>query len=79
MEEFITDMLMNFKNRLVSVPQKVAPLVIGENDVNNIIGILEKEVFEALDELSEYDPLKIDKESDALRISVLSEDGDDEE
>lgn len=78
-EEFITDMLMNFKNRLVSVPQKVAPLVIGENDVNNIIGILEKEVFEALDELSEYDPLKIDKESDALRISVLSEDGDDEE
>ena len=62
-EEFLTDMLMNFKNRLLSVPQKVAPLVMFEDDINVVLGILEKEIFAALEELSEYDPLKIDKES----------------
>lgn len=74
-EEFLTDMLMNFKNRLLSVPQKVAPLVIGEDDINKVLDILEKEIFESLEELSEYDPLKIDKESHFLIEDV----GDEED
>ena len=61
-EEFLTNMLMNFKSRILAVPQKVAPLVISENDINKIIDILEKEMFAALDELAEYDPMQIDKE-----------------
>ncbi|MBD5395615.1 MAG: DNA-packaging protein [Lachnospiraceae bacterium] len=74
-EEFLTDMLLNFKNRILAVPQKVAPLVISEDDVNVIINILEKELFGALDELSEYDPMKIDKKNN----SFFSEDDEDEE
>ena len=54
-EEFLTNMLVSFKSRLL------APLVVSEDDVNRISDILEKEIFEALEELSEYDPLKIDK------------------
>lgn len=77
-EEFLTDMLMNFKNRLLSIPQKVAPLVISEEDINVVIGVLEKEIFEALDELSEYDPLKIDKESSAV-VNALEEDDEEDE
>lgn len=73
-EEFLTEMLMNFKNRILSIPQKVAPLVLAEDDVNVVINIIEKEVFQALDELAEYDPLKIDKEN-----SVMQEIDEDEE
>lgn len=76
--EFLTNMLMNFKKRLLSIPQKIAPLVMGEDDMSVVIGILEKEIFETLDELSEYDPLKIDKESSSL-MSELDEDDEDEE
>lgn len=64
MEEFLTNMLVSFKSRLLSIPQKVAPIVVSEDDVNRISDILEKEIFEALEELSEYDPLKIDKNAD---------------
>ena len=63
-EEFLTNMLVSFKSRLLSIPQKVAPIVVSEDDVNRISDILEKEIFEALKELSEYDPLKIDKNAD---------------
>lgn len=78
-EEFLTDMLMNFKNRLLSIPQKVAPLVMSEDDINAVIGTLEKEIFGALDELSEYDPLKIDKESSAVIDALEEEDEEDDE
>lgn len=75
-EEFLTEMLMNFKNRLLSIPQKVAPLVVSEDDVNVVLDIMEKEIFEALDELSEYDPMKIDKESTA---SILEDEDEKDE
>lgn len=60
-EDFITNMLISFKNRLISIPSKIAPLIIGEDDINEVINIIEKEIFETLDTLSEYDPLKINK------------------
>ncbi len=63
-EEFLTNMLINFKNHILAVPQKIAPIVISENDINKIIDIIEKEMFAALDELAEYDPMQIDKEKD---------------
>lgn len=78
-EEFLTNMLIYFKNHLISIPQKVAPLVMAENDVNKIIEVLEKEIFEALEELSEYDPLKIDKESEAVIMSALNDEEDEED
>lgn len=71
-ELFLTNMLVDFKNRLLSMPQKVAQLVIGETDINVIVETMEKEVFQALNELSEYDPEKIDNEK-------LYDDDDDEE
>lgn len=78
-EEFLTNMLIYFKNHLISIPQKVAPLVMAENDVNKIIEVLEKEIFEVLDELSEYDPLKIDKESEAVIMSAFNDEEDEED
>lgn len=77
-EEFLTNMLVDFKGRLIAIPQKVAPLVAAEDDLNRIMDTIEKEILEALEELSEYDPLKIDKE-DTIVESIMSEDEDDEE
>lgn len=75
-EEFLTNMLVDFKVRMLAIPQKVAPLVISEEDTNKIVDILEKEVFGALEQLSEYDPMKIDKERETV---MFEEDDDDEE
>lgn len=74
-EEFLTDMLVNFKNKLLNLPQKTAPLITGEDDINVVTKLLEKEVLAALDELSEYDPYKIDKET----VAQLFEDEDEDE
>ena len=58
---------------------------MGVDDVNKVIDILEKEMFAALDELSEYDPLKIDKDEVERIIretdedEEIDEDMDDEE
>ena len=76
-ETFLTDMLCAFKNKLLGIPQKVAPLILGEDDSNVIIGILEKELYASLEELSEYAPLKIDGDTSALYEE--EEDEEDEE
>ena len=60
-EAFLSDMLMRFKNRLLSLPAKMAMQVAGEKDINKIIQGLTKGIYEALDELSEYDPDEIDR------------------
>ena len=78
-EEFLTDMLVNFKNRLLSVPQKVAPLIVSEDDVNVILDILDREIFQTLEELSEYDPLKIDKDTTSQILEEMDEEEDEDE
>lgn len=78
-EEFLTNMLVSFKSRLLSIPQKVAPLIVGEDDVNVILEMVEKEVFQALDELSEYDPLKIDKDRPSRMPEGMEDEEDEDE
>ncbi len=75
-EEFLTGMLVDFKDKLLSVPQKVAPLIVAEDDVSIILDILEKEIFETMERLSEYDPSKIDKDTIS---SIIEEDEEEEE
>ena len=75
-EDFLTDMLVAFRGRLISIPQKLAPLVIAETDANHVRDMIENEIFQAIDELAEYDPLKIDK---ADNLSDDDTDEDDEE
>jgi len=74
-ELFLSEMLMNFKNRLLSIPNKVAVQVLGESDINRIIKLLSDELIETLEELSEYDPDAINGETP----SEYDEDTSDEE
>lgn len=55
-ERVMTDMLSNFRSKLLALPSKVAPILLARNDIGEIQNILQKEVLEALHELSSYDP-----------------------
>ena len=77
-EAFMSDMLIRFKNRLLSVPAKLAKQVAGEEDINQIIQIIKKELLSALEELSEYDPDEIDGQQ-TLEGEELEEEEDEEE
>lgn len=55
-ERVMNDMLVNFKAKLISMPTKIAPILISRNDVSVIQELLQIEFFEVLQELSSYDP-----------------------
>ncbi len=68
-------MLFRSKNRLLSLPVKMAMQVSGEKDLNRIIQVLNDGMLEALKELSEYDPDEIDQTELAMTdIEDLDED-----
>ncbi len=73
-ELFLNEMLINFRNRLLSIPNKVAVQILGEEDINIIIEILLKEITESLEELSEYDPDKINREKSYYLDEAYEED-----
>ncbi len=75
-EDFLTEMLVQFRARLMAVPEKIGPLAAIEEDESRIIELLEREMFETLEALSEYDPMKIEKED---AILYLDDDDDDDE
>ena len=74
-EDFLCGMLLSFRNHLLSVPQKIAPQILNEADIHVIIKTIEAELLSALDELSEYDPIAINKNS----IGILDEDDDEDD
>lgn len=76
-EFFLSDMLIRFHQRLDAMPEKLAIQISGESDINKIIQIVRKEVDQACEELSEYDPDEID--SDAEIIGAGEDEDEDEE
>lgn len=55
-EKVMTDMLSNLRAKLLSIPTKTAPLLIGRSGISELEGILEDAIIESLEELSDYDP-----------------------
>lgn len=55
-ELVLTNMLTTFRNRVMAIPPKVAPKVIGVKNLAEINQVIQQEILEALTELSEYDP-----------------------
>ena len=73
-ENFLTEMLLRFRNRLLAVPSKLAMEVAGESDMNLIIQEIRKEMLGVLEELSEYDPDEIDGQQKNFEEDELEED-----
>lgn len=81
-ESYLMDMLLAFRNRLEALPQKAAMQIAGVKDVNEIIDILRQNVNSALNELSDYDPDKIDGQQQGTYeedIEILTDEEEDEE
>lgn len=55
-EMVMTGMLVNFKNRILAIPSKLAPQIVGIKNINKINELTDEELRDALIELSEYDP-----------------------
>lgn len=54
-ESVMTDMLINFKSRLMAIPAKLSPTLSKKTDKAEISKILKGAVDEALNELSDFD------------------------
>jgi len=59
-EAFLSDMLIHFRNRILSLPPKLAMELSGSTDINHMIQVINKNLADALEELSEYNPDEID-------------------
>ncbi|KMT22996.1 hypothetical protein [Clostridium cylindrosporum] len=55
-ENVMNDMLSNFRSKVLSMASKLAPILIARSDVNQIQDMINKESYEVLEELSNYDP-----------------------
>lgn len=55
-----------FKSRIRALPLKVAPLIQHTTDLGEINTILQREIDEALKELSDYDPEKFHKNGEEI-------------
>ncbi len=70
-----TGMLMNFRSRIIGMPSKLAPQIVGMETIAEISGVLEAVTSEALAELSEYDPAQFSEVSNATDNSEPAEAG----
>lgn len=53
-ELIMTDMLLRFRTKMMSIPAKQSPILAEKSDQKEIFKILKKEIDEALDELSDF-------------------------
>ena len=53
-EAVMTDMLVNFKSRLMAIPSKLAPVLSKKTDKAEIFALLKDHIDEALMELSDF-------------------------
>jgi phage terminase Nu1 subunit (DNA packaging protein) len=52
----LNNMLGGFRGKLLAIPSKTAPQLVGETEITPIKEKLKESIYEAMDELSEYDP-----------------------
>lgn len=74
-EMVLTGMLVNFRARVMGMPQKLAPQIVGMETIAEIAGLLEVSVTEALLELTDYNPAMFAEVHDATKdIGPVQED-----
>lgn len=59
-ESYLSDMLIHFRNRILALPEKMAMELSGMEELNQMIQVIRKNLSDALEELSEYNPDEID-------------------
>ncbi|QLQ21923.1 MAG: hypothetical protein HZT42_05955 [Paracoccaceae bacterium] len=70
----MNDMLGAFRARILSIPSKFSPQLVGLTEIPPIKVVLKQAVHEALEELSDYDPMVF---YDISKDKMLLEDADE--
>jgi hypothetical protein len=86
-EAVMTNMLTNFKTKIMNLPSKLTPLLVDRQDKKYILELLTNELHETLTELSEYnasdfysdDYVDIDEEDPEEDISFNESEDDDDD
>ncbi|MEQ6355932.1 hypothetical protein ABNX05_14980 [Lysinibacillus sp. M3] len=74
-EEVMNNMIMNFRQRILSIPTKCALQLINQDDPKYVESIIEASIHEALIELSNYDPSQFVVSEEEV-VEVGEEDGE---
>lgn len=64
-EKALTDMLVNFRTKLMAIPAKLSPIMAKKKDQTEIFNLMKAAIDETLEELADFDKIcKEDKEKD---------------
>lgn len=64
-EKALTDMLVNFRTKLMAIPAKLSPIMAKKKDQTEIFKLMKAAIDETLEELADFDKIcKEDKEED---------------
>lgn len=55
-EKVLNHMVMAFRSKMLSLPSKMAMILVNKNDPKLIEALIERDIHEALKEIAEYDP-----------------------
>ncbi|MGC7929796.1 hypothetical protein ACP3VS_14340 [Lysinibacillus sp. VIII_CA] len=73
-EEVMNNMMMNFRQRMLAIPSVCAPFLVNRTEPKYIETILEQNVNEALNELSEYDPsMFVEDVEDTVEVEDIAD------
>ncbi len=73
-ERVMMDMLASVRAKLLSMPTKLAPILVSRSDIDFVRNTINREVLEALNELKDYNP----KEFYSDEYVAIGDDGNDE-
>lgn len=75
-EKVLNHMLTSFRSKMLSLPSKTALLLASKDDPKEIEALLERDIYEALAELADYEPSLFFEEDDVedLDMDMVGED-----
>lgn len=73
-EKVLNHMVMAFRSKMLSLPSKMALILVNKNDPKLIEALIERDIHEALKEISEYDPSLFIEASEEDEVDVVEVD-----
>ncbi|WP_342575460.1 hypothetical protein MHH37_06350 [Solibacillus sp. FSL K6-1781] len=73
-EKVLKHMLTSFRSKMLSLPSKTALLLASKDDPKEIEALLERDIYEALAELADYEPSLFFEEDDVEDLDMVGED-----
>lgn len=73
-EKVLNHMLTSFRSKMLSLPSKTALLLASKDAPKEIEALLERDIYEALAELADYEPSLFFEEDDVEDLDMVGED-----